>query len=247
MDGVGLVIHGASSVGSIIDARTGPIGDLSFIASDAPITNLRIAGPIAGYNLNGLSLGGTDFNPDMDSDGHSTDLTALYVQGSLRTARVSGEVDGDVLVGGSVNILQTTSSLLGDLHIAGQAATVRIGGDLGVADGLFQVDGLLKSLTVGSRAVTGHLFSEVLVQGDLTKAAIFGDLWGDVEVTGNLGTLTARHISSTISVAGNLKSLTTTSTPAVGVAPVDYVFQNPDPEVDGQLLVTGTIGRVTHA
>jgi len=87
----------------------------------------------------------------------------------------------------------------------------------------------------------------VLVQGDLTKAAVFGNLWGDVEVTGSLGALTARHITSTISVAGNLKSLTTTSTLAVRVAPVDYAFQNPDPEVDGELLVAGSIGRVTQA
>jgi hypothetical protein len=57
----------------------------------------------------------------------------------------------------------------------------------------------------------------------------------------------AHHITSSITVAGNLKSLTTTSTPVAGVDPVDYVFQNPDPEPSGTLVVEGTIGKVRSA
>jgi hypothetical protein len=108
------------------------------------------------------------------------------------------------------------------------------------------VDGVLKSLTVGSSTATGHVLSDLVAGKDLTKAVIYGDVRGEVHVGGNLGSLTARHVTSGITVVGNLSSLTTTSTLVAGAPPVDYVFQNPDPEADGQLLVTGSIGKVTH-
>jgi hypothetical protein len=465
MDGVGIVVSGATSVGSISDGRRGPIGELAFIASDRPLAGLSLRGPITGCNLNGQTVGGITFGADIDGDGDTSDLTAVYVAGGLKTAKLNGSVLGDVLIGGSVTNLQTAGALLGDLSIGGDAknllvagdlgyaggqvwvggilgkltvasklgpadllsdlmvggsagtiavgsktfggdalgaievdgllkgltvagalqgdvvvhgdlakavvgrdlgvdggtfqvdgllraltvgstaasgrvlsdlvvtgdltraviygdlrgevhvggnlgnltvasklgpanllgdltvggsagsivvggkttggdvlgdievggllkgltvaraltgdvvvhgnlAKAVVGGDLGVDGGTFQVDGVLKSLTVGTTGTTGHVLSDLLVGVDLTKVAIYGDLRGQVEVGGSLGSLVAHHITSSITVAGNLKSLTTTSTLVAGVEPVDYVFQNPDPEADGELSVSGAIGRV---
>jgi hypothetical protein len=267
MDGVGILITGAPSVGSITDARRGPVGALSFIASDAPITNLRLRGPVEGHLLNGRTLEGFTFLSDIDGDGDVRDHSALDVSSDLRTLRVSGSLAGDVVVAGSINSLQTTGALTGDLLIGGSAGTLRIGGDLGSVGGHLSIAGDLNRLSVSSRAGGANLLGDLEVGGDVRGIAIGsralgGDAQGDIEVWGSLRTLTvagdldgaltahgdltnftAQRICSAITVAGDLGKLATASTIGTGIAPVDTVFVN-NPEPDGSLTVTGTIGKL---
>ena len=84
MGGLGITIAGATSVGSIVDGRSGARrGDLSFIASDSSVNYVYAATRVAGYELNGLVLGGLWFPGDMERDGVLDDATALYVYGDL--------------------------------------------------------------------------------------------------------------------------------------------------------------------
>lgn len=205
-----------------------------------------------GYVGGQVSVGGVLGKLTVTSKLGSADLLSdLAVGGSAGTIVVGsktfgGDALGGIEVDGLLKSLTVAGALQGDVVVHGDLAKAVVGRDLGVGGGTFQVDGALTSLTVGSRSATGHLLSDLLVGVDLTKVAIFGDLRGQVQVTGNLGSLVARHITNSITVVGDLKSLTTTSTLAVGLSPVDYLFQNPDPEADGELLVTGSISRLTQ-
>ncbi len=352
MDGVGVIIHGASQVGNIRDARGGTLGDLAFILSDSPVRNIRLNGVVAGYDANGLGLGGLHLPDDLDGDGDTDDLTALWVDGTTRTVRVGGAVTGDIFVEGPVGNLRTMGPVAGDLTVLGDARNVRIGGHLGYEGGsalilgdvgtlslasrtsrsdllsdldifgtvrsltvgarkfggnvdgdvhiwgdhagmfqvagsvegdvqvdgdlrvgrisgdvwgtvqvfgdvnrvsvsgqlgskgtTFAVDGELKSLTVGSRRAPADMLSDLDVTGALGRANIHGDVLGQVTVGANLNTLTAGRIFSAVTVAGDLRNLTTASTLVPSVDPVDFVFQNLDPLDDGQLIVGGVIGR----
>jgi hypothetical protein len=247
MDGVGIVISGATRVGRIRDARTGPIGELAFIACDSPVGRLHVNGAVAGYNLNGLSLGGIDFDPDIDGDGDTSDLTALYVAGGLKRATFSGLVSGDVVIDGPVGRLRIGESLLGDVEVGGAANRIRVAGsllgnvhvhgnlrkavvvgDLGTQAGTFQVDGSLSVLALGARTAPTDVLAGLMVGG-------------------NAGRLRLGYIGNSLTIAGDLTKLTTTSTLAPGTAPVDFQCLNPDPMTDGELIVTGNVGRVRGA
>jgi hypothetical protein len=267
MDGVGILIEGAPSVGSISDGRRTAVGELSFVVSDAPIGNLRLNGSVAGHLLNGRTLEGFSFAADLDGDGGLRDHTAVSVSGDLRTLRTLAGIRGDVLVAGSVNSLQTGAALTGDLLISGSAGTVRIGGDLGSAGGQVSIGGNLNRLTVssrlgaanllgdlevggsaqgiaiGSRTLGGSAQGDIEVWGALRALTVARDLDGAVTVHGDLTGLTAQQICSAVTVTGNLGSLSTTSAITEGATPVDAVFVN-NPAPAGSLTVTGAIGRL---
>ena len=57
LNGLAIVISGATSVGSITDKRTAP-GEIAFIASNTAAKTLQINSAIGGDFLNGRSLGG---------------------------------------------------------------------------------------------------------------------------------------------------------------------------------------------
>jgi hypothetical protein len=182
-------------VGSIIDARQGPLGTLSFIASDAPIGNLRLNSTVAGHLLNGRSLEGFSFAADIDGDGAIRDHSAVSLTSGLRSLKVSGSIAGDVVVLGSLSSLQTTGALTGDLLIGGSAGTVTIGGDLGSAGGQISIGGDLNRLTVSSRLGAANLLGDLEVGGSARGIAIGsrtlgGSAQGDIEVWGLLRNLT---------------------------------------------------------
>ena len=107
LEGLGIVIAGASSVGTINDARRGILGDLAFVASNAAIKSLAIKGAIDGYELNGLELGGLTFADDIDSDGDHADKTAVYVESGLSNkVHIREGLEGDVVtLGGLTNFI----------------------------------------------------------------------------------------------------------------------------------------------
>ena len=200
-------------------------GDLAFIASDSPIRRISLNGNLTGFDLNGESLGGLLFAEDLDGDGDTDDPTALWVDGRVRSLRVAGSVGGDVLVASDVGRLTTAGDLLGDVYVTGSLRRAAIGGDLGEAGDLFDVAGDLYRLSVGSRREPGAVWADVSVGGDVRRFSA-GPIYGTVAVTGDLG------------------SLTTTSELLTGTGQTDFIFDNPDPDPDGELIVAGRIGGV---
>ena len=149
----------------------------------------------------------------------------------------------DIEVGGPLKNLRVAGNLTGNVTVLGDLGRAAIGANLGADGTTFEVGGLLKNLTVGSRTTPGDLLADLTVTGDLTKAAIYGDLHGGVTALANVKNFTAGLICNRITVAGDLGSLTTASVLQPGVDPVDFTFQNAGPEPDGQLIVGGVIGR----
>ena len=98
MDGLGLVISGATSVGSISDGRKGTPGDIAFIAADAPIKSISLKSGTSGYDLDGMSLGGLTFPAEIAGDPNG--LTALYDTSTVGSVTLGGAATGDFWIGG---------------------------------------------------------------------------------------------------------------------------------------------------
>ncbi len=92
LNGLAIVISGATSVGSITDKRTAP-GEIAFIASNTAVKSLQINSSIAGALLNGRSLGGMIFPSDIwatatrSTRRPSTSAAASASSWSTRSAR----------------------------------------------------------------------------------------------------------------------------------------------------------------
>ncbi len=128
MSGLGLVVRGATSVGSIRDYRRGPLGQVAFVAVDAPLRSLRLKTGMGGYNLNGAVLGGLAFPADLDGDGDQTDPTALWTSGDLRYATVYGDLDADVVVPNATS-LTVRGNLAGQTTATGFFRRLYVYGD----------------------------------------------------------------------------------------------------------------------
>jgi hypothetical protein len=180
LEGLGLVISGAPKVGQIVDQRAGDRGDLAFIASDSAIGAAQLKGAIAGYNLNGLTLGGVTFAADIDGDGNTSDLTGFYTTTRAGTLGLIGDLSGDVWLGGegvkgrALGALHVhNGDLASDVSIEGRAGNVKVrGGDF---SGNLDVAGKLHKLVIakhggaGGKLVAG---SDVAITGKLGWARI---------------------------------------------------------------------------
>lgn len=159
MTGVGILI-GATSVGSIKDARKGDLGDLAYIAAAAPIKSIKVKSGVTGFHLNGYGVDGVVFPSDIDSDGHTDDLTAVYAPGGVGKISLGGSLQGDIWIGGADSkgvALKSFSLLQGDLlgEIVAQAGSVNkvtIAGALAAGSNV-RVGGILKSLRAASYAL----------------------------------------------------------------------------------------------
>jgi hypothetical protein len=159
MTGLGILVSGATSVNSIKDARKGTLGDLAYIAADAPVKSIKIKGGIAGYGLNGLSVGPVTFSTDIDSDGVLDDLTAVYASDAVGKISLGGSLQGDIWIGGADTkgvALKSLSLKTGDMSgelvaPAGSVAKVKIGGALTAGSNL-RIGGALKSFRALSYA-----------------------------------------------------------------------------------------------
>ncbi len=100
MTGLGLVVHGAGTIGTITDARTGTLGDFAFIAADAPVAAITVKGNMAGYAIDGQTWGGI-WIQEADNDHDPADLTAFFLEGDAFGVS-SVIVTGSVTVKGSV-------------------------------------------------------------------------------------------------------------------------------------------------
>ncbi|MBM4036588.1 MAG: tandem-95 repeat protein, partial [Planctomycetes bacterium] len=204
--GLGLVIAGASSAGKISDKRTLP-SNVAFIAADAPLPSLALRSSLTGYNLNGLTLGGVPFAPDLDADGDPNDPSALWVQGSVAKLSLVGDLAADAIVQGSLPSVKITGSVAGDLRTTGSlgkasvtggwtgavsvswVSSAKIGGTL---SGVWTATGRdpSKGFSVGSLAVGRWGAGSILAAGvgpGLDGAYFTGD---DAVLGGGVGKLT---------------------------------------------------------
>jgi hypothetical protein len=117
---------------------------------------------------------------------------------------------------------------------------------LGNVAGDLTVLGNLQQLVLGGRGLSSDLLGNVLVGGDLRSARLNGDVWGDVDVLGSLGTLQTQFIHGDVTVAGDLGTLRTTSLIVGGSYPWDYFFLGGGLP-NGTLTVLGTVGRLQGA
>ncbi|MFM7250553.1 MAG: CAP domain-containing protein [Planctomycetaceae bacterium] len=153
--GLGLVIRGASWIGTIADARTGSPGTLAFVASDtAAVGSVILKTGLFGIDLDGMP-GGVAAE-DVDGDGDASDRTALLFAGPVRSVRVGGPIDADVVVRGTQGAGVSLGSLVvakggmrGDLRTVGTIGAVDIGGDFR--------GGTIAAPALGSLVVRGDL------------------------------------------------------------------------------------------
>ena len=166
MGGLGLVIDGATSIGSIVDGRKGAKGAVAFIAADAPIKSIQLKSGMSGYNLNGLTLGGLIIPADVDSDGNVTDCTAIYSRGAASTVSLAGATAGDIWVGGAMkSFTMASGGYHGDMTARGSVGTISLVGDF---DSSIRVLGSLSSMQL-----TGGDFSGTLdVTGNVSKLSV---------------------------------------------------------------------------
>jgi hypothetical protein len=204
-EGLGIVISGASSVGSVKDVRGGDQAPIAFIASDAPIKSISLRSGIVGYNLNGQTLGGLAFAADVDGDGDDSDATAIYCEGTVRTIKVDGDVEGDIWLGGCEDCQSLTTlrvkngGLGGDLVTAGGAKKIDLRGDL---TGSMDIAGALAGLSIKG----GDLNGQIRVGDDLVslKVKTSGGEGGDVGADARI--FVADHLNK-LSVAGSVQGL----------------------------------------
>ena len=106
MAGLGLVVVGADAVGSIKDARRGPLADFAFFAIDSAVKSVKLKGGLDGFGLNGLTLRDLVLGADLDGDGDTSDLTGLWTSGDAKKVDIAGAVDGETVVGGNVSLFR---------------------------------------------------------------------------------------------------------------------------------------------
>lgn len=168
---VGIIVEGNTSLTRFLDLRTGtpPVG---FLASEGDVGIVTLKAGVTGANLNGFTSEGAWTLPDdIDDDGNTEDLTAVYVAGGLGALISYGDVDGEVVVNGNLSVLYVLGA---DLN----ADVVLTGSDLGKVVVRAGYDRVVRIWSGGSIA------GDILSSGSIGLVfAIGGDISGDVEAT----------------------------------------------------------------
>jgi len=198
MEGLGIAVDGASSVGSIKDSRQGTKGALAFIAVSSSVKSIQIQGSISGYNINGATFGALTLPPDIDRDGSEADNTAILTR-AVPSIKVAGAVAGDVVILGDVSGTSLKSfsagGLQGGLLTDGSAGKVSLAGTLG---GDLRIGGSLSGLQIKG----GNLAGSVLVQGAAGKLSVAGMKNKQTGLTTGGDMTTGAHIYAGISLSG---------------------------------------------
>lgn len=201
---------------------------ITFIATDADISELHLNSRLSGRDLNGLFVGGGMRLPvDIDGDGDLEDETGFFGTGEVEFANLTRSSAGDFVAGGDV---QTFIIADGAGSVRGETS---IGGDLGfaysgpiVASSL-RVQGRLENAILGNGTSpagwisagsgSGQLTSHGAfrggagINGNADSMLIFGDLGreddggsGNVSITGSLGHMLVVNGDVTAPGGGNL-------------------------------------------
>lgn len=228
--GLGLSIEGGQGtrIGQIVDRRSS--GDrlpIAFIASAIPVGSLQIAGAVTGFDLNGAALGqGWVLPSDPDEDSDTLDETALYLPESrLSRLAVAAACSGDVVILGAGTVALESMLQAADFvaaesvealaigSLAGKSAdpaAVRIGGPI-VRIAIGRADqSKIEAESAGSVMIAGRFAGNMAFDGDVGLISIKGDAALGLEVSGNLGTLTAAggDLSGLVEIDGRLGALT---------------------------------------
>ena len=248
MAGLGLVITGARSVGSITDSRTGTIGDLAFIGSDGPVGRITLKGGLSGANLNGIQLGNLVFAADVDGDGLLNDATSLYIgSGLVLAVDIGGTVKGDVVLQ-SVTTLVMKRAFGADLWLLGGGVTATQSA-LGTASFLGGITGGTWDITgkVGTVTVTGTVDGWALEAGSAMTLNLSDVASADIVITGVLGSVTAKRWQAGQIQANSLGTLNVTGAAATTGSPAVLGDFLADLTLLGQSLAStaSTLGAAT--
>lgn len=138
LGGLGIVAHGFTGIGAVKDAGDGSPDDVAFLTFDSSVKSIKINTGMVGALVNGALIGGLAFPADVDDDGQTDDLLAIYVDGAVGKVQADTSITGDVLVLGADAKGYATKAVQvknggyhGDMVLAGDAGKVQFGGDFG--------------------------------------------------------------------------------------------------------------------
>jgi len=214
MDGLGIVVKGASSVSSISDKRKGALGQIAFIASDAPVASISLLGNVTGYNLNDQTLGGMAFDADVDGDSLDTDLTALYLGGGAVNGKitVAGSIGGDVIAQSGLTSLTTAGISNADIFLgAGNKPDLTLGMVTSVNLASNVAMDTVKATQWNGGTITAAAIKTLQITGSKT---VQGDLTADITLT----TTTTGKLTdmAKLTVAGSMTGSTLRSLGSIG-------------------------------
>jgi subtilisin family serine protease len=239
-DGVGIVITGASYVGSIKD-QGGSDGSIAYIVSDTGIGSIKLKSSITGANINGAVLDGLALPADIDGDGNTADFTGLYVDGYVGKMDVPGDVMADLYFG-SLGRLKVKGSAFTDIVVNGASGQISLGGD-----------------AMGSIGIGGPS-SKIDIRGNVWDAINIDSSSGSVRIRGSMMGLLFSGQNSTINVGGSASDIRVNGGIQVGsyitvdgwlgrfdsgmISGFDVSTEAAIPLNAVQLLTTGSIGKV---
>ncbi|MHC5033583.1 MAG: bactofilin family protein, partial [Planctomycetota bacterium] len=212
MSALGILVSGASQVGTVKDGRSGAKADVAFIASDSPIKTISMKSGMVGADLESYAEGLVELHPDFPGG-----ITAIYSEGSLGTLKVEGDIEGNIWVGGADSKGRAVNSFIlknghyhGDMVAKGDVNKVCVAGDFGSSiqvGGTVDVGGALAKLEVKpSKRVGGNITAGAHVRagGLLKKVNICGSLQGG-SAEENLVQVLAPSIG-TVTITGDVQN-----------------------------------------
>jgi len=103
---LGIVVEGNAALMRFTDLRRGAAPPLGFLLSDGVVGGVSLRAGIEGADLSGFTAeGGWTLPGDVDGDGATDDLTGFYSNAGLRRLVARGDVNGDIVMGGDLNVL----------------------------------------------------------------------------------------------------------------------------------------------
>jgi len=204
MAGLGLVVVGADAVGSIKDARKGPLADFAFFAIDAAVKSVKLKGGLDGFGLNGLTLRDLVLGPDLDGDGETSDLTGLWTSGDAKKVDIASTVDGETVVGGNASLFRGRGAVNAGVTVEGTLKKLIAGGDF-AGDLVVRGAGAVKA-ALGSAKIAGSVTG-----GTWTIAGSVGSMATGLDFCADLDALSVKSMS----VKRNLDGATVNLTQAV--------------------------------
>jgi len=205
---VGIAVENNVGLSSVLDSRQGA-PPLELLLSEGPIGKVDLPARIEVTDINGFtSETGWEFDPDIDGDGDTSDLTAIFSDGAVGSIKLGDDSQGDIWIGGTdakglslKSFSIQSGSFDGDLVALGDVGKMAFGGDFGSS---ITVLGSLKSLDIKG----GDLNGDVSVGGLLGKVSVKArrdKQTGLFEGGEFLGTLAAAGGVGKISVTGSVR------------------------------------------
>jgi len=219
--GLGIVVENNAGLSNVLDSRQGT-PPLELLVSEGPIGKIKLPAGIEGTDINGFTTeGGWRFDPDIDGDGDTSDLTAICSPGAVGSVMLGHDVSADIWIGGTgakglslKSFSIRSGGYHGDLVALGDVGKIAFGGDFGSS---ITIWGSLKTLDIKGGDLNGDVYVagllgkiSVTAQRDkLTRLYEGGDFLGTLETTGGVRNMsvTGSVRNASIQVGGLMKSL----------------------------------------